>query len=168
MSTWFLIVVHPNPSNICVLTAFLTSRMNTDQHRYLSFGCEALGCWDVNNSAFSRACLGVWPTSLMETAHHNAQQMTLLHSCSIWKGKTESAMWQMPVIWDPFLSSAAHAQLSPTKRPQNRVPPPILVQLLHGPTQPARRRPKVQGGETPPNFGGLRNRPSSTSDVEKL
>jgi len=35
-----------------------------------------------------------------------------------------------------------------------------LVQVLHGPTRPARRQQKAQGGETPPNFGGLRNRPS--------
>jgi len=69
MNTWLLIVVHSIPSNICVLAAFLPSRMNLDQHRHLSFGCGALGCWDVDNSVFSRAHLGIWPTSLMEAAN---------------------------------------------------------------------------------------------------
>jgi len=55
MNTWLLIVVHPIPSNICVLAAFLPSRVNLDQHRYLSFGCGALGFWDVDNSVFSKA-----------------------------------------------------------------------------------------------------------------
>jgi len=53
MNTWFLTVAHPTPSNILVLTVFLPSRMNSDQHKHLSFGCGALGCGDVDSSVFS-------------------------------------------------------------------------------------------------------------------
>jgi len=44
MNRWFLIVVHPIPPNMCVLTASLPNRMNLDQHRCLSFSCGTFGC----------------------------------------------------------------------------------------------------------------------------
>ena len=58
MNVGFLIAVHPILSNICVLTAFLPNRMNLDQHRHVSFGGGALGCWDMDNSVFREPTWG--------------------------------------------------------------------------------------------------------------
>jgi len=44
MCMWFLIVVHPIPSNMVVFSAFLFRWIDLDQHRYLNFGCAPLGC----------------------------------------------------------------------------------------------------------------------------
>jgi len=62
MNTWFLISAQPIPFNICVLTAFLFSWIDLDQHSYLNFGCGPFGCGDVDNPVFVRACVGIWPT----------------------------------------------------------------------------------------------------------
>jgi len=67
VNTSFLIVVHPILFNMVVLTAFLLSWMDSDQHSYLNFGGGPLGCGDVDYSVFSRACVGIWPTVAMET-----------------------------------------------------------------------------------------------------
>jgi len=67
--TWFLIVVHPIPSNMVALFAFLFSWMDLDQHSYLNFGCGPFGCGDVDYSVFSRACVGIWLTVAMEAVN---------------------------------------------------------------------------------------------------
>jgi len=69
LNTRFLIVLHPILFTFVVLTAFLFGRMDLDQHRCLNFGCAPLGCWDVDCSAFSRACVGIWPTVVMEAVN---------------------------------------------------------------------------------------------------
>ena len=46
----FLVVVLSILTNIVVFSAFVFSRINLDQHRYLTFGCGHLGCRDMENS----------------------------------------------------------------------------------------------------------------------
>jgi len=68
VNTWFLIVVHPILFNLVVFSAFLFSWMDLDQHRYLSFGCGTLGCWDGDYSVLSRGHLEIWPTVVQSAA----------------------------------------------------------------------------------------------------
>jgi len=110
MNTWFLIVMHPILSNICVLTAYVPSRMNLDQHRCSSFGCGALGCWDMDSSVFPRAHLGIcrfgqlvsWKQqiihismSLAVSSKTQISNLTYLY----WGWRTFNLLWRLFHFW---------------------------------------------------------------------
>jgi len=74
----FLVVVPSILTNIVVFSAFVFSRMDLDQHRYLTFGCGHLGCPAVENPGYVRTHSEIWPTCLMERG-----KVTQLHEfCS--------------------------------------------------------------------------------------